>query len=108
MTENDARRSLAGLGHAVKAVGIWLSRGENDLIYQASIRQSLPTGGGAVRKGMKRAIKAHADGRIPDDRAVHLITAAERETKLSGTAQLEQVRAGSERHARRRIEPPRD
>ncbi len=105
MTEADARRSLP-LGHAVKAVGIWLSQGENDLIYQAAIRQGLATGGGAVRKSIKRTIRGHAEGRIPDDRAAHLIGVAERETRLSGTAQLERVQTTATRRQQRQIEPP--
>lgn len=94
-TEAEARICLP-LGHAVRGIGIWLSKGDDDLIYQAAIRQGFASGGAKVRIGLDRTLEGMREGRIPEERAVQLIEDAERSATPVGITELEKIRKRAE------------
>jgi len=75
-TDADARKCIP-VGQGVRSMGIRLSAGENDLIYQSAIRQGLATGGAKFKKGLDRTVEATTAGRVPKKRAARLLKDAQ-------------------------------
>ena len=76
-TDADARKCIP-VGYAVRSMGIRMCAGDNDLIYQAAIRQGLATGGAKFKKGLDRTVDAHQAGHVPKRQAARLINDARR------------------------------
>jgi hypothetical protein len=75
-TDADARKCIP-VGQGVRSMGIRLSAGENDLIYQSALRQGLATGGAKFKKGVDRTVEATTAGRVPRKRAARLLKEAQ-------------------------------
>lgn len=76
-TQADARRCIP-LGHAVKAVGIHLLGGDDDLIWQAMVGQNFAAGGGKVKKAANVTLAAYAGGKLSEGHAGELLAAGSR------------------------------
>jgi len=90
-TDAEARLCLP-IGQGVRAVGIRLSTGNNDRIYQAAISQGFASGAGKVKLGFDRTITGMEAGRIPEDRAVTLVREADRRSMPQQAAALKQLK----------------
>jgi len=89
-TDAEARKCIP-VGQGVRSMGIRLSTGDNDLIYQAAIRQGLATGGAKVKKGIDRTVDATEDGRVPKPQAARLIKEVRSRTVPKRPAQLRKI-----------------
>lgn len=76
-TDADARRCIP-MGHGVRAEGVRLQQGDDDLIWEAMVRQNLAAGAGKLKKSADRTLDAVADGRVSEEHGGALLTDAQR------------------------------
>lgn len=107
-TDAEARLCLP-LGKGNRGIGIRLSVGDDDLIYQAAIGQGLASGGGKFKRGLERTYEATEAGHIPEERAAQIFQDAERAATPPHAAEIRQIRqraALPRQQPRRRIRNP--
>ncbi|MEK6277744.1 MAG: hypothetical protein AABM29_07020 [Actinomycetota bacterium] len=76
-TDADARRCIP-MGHGKSTAGIRLQQGDDDLIWEAMVRQNLAAGAGKLKKSTDRTLDAVTEGRLSQQHGGALITQAQR------------------------------